>query len=55
VYTIVDRGTGEVVSREMCGGPHVGSSAELRGRFRITREQAVAAGIRRIRATLTGI
>jgi len=52
VYTIVDSATGEVVSRELCGGPHVAGSRELAGRFRITREQAVAAGIRRVRAVL---
>jgi alanyl-tRNA synthetase len=53
VYSIVDPATGQVVSREMCGGPHVGSLAELRGRvFQIVREQAVAAGVRRIKAVL---
>ena len=53
VYSIADRATGEVVSREFCGGPHVASTAELQGRrFRIVREQAVASGIRRIKAVL---
>jgi alanyl-tRNA synthetase len=53
VYTIRDRGTGEVVSREFCGGPHVASLEELRGRrFQIIREQAIASGIRRIKAVL---
>ena len=53
VYSIADRATGEVVSREFCGGPHVRSLDELRGRrFQIAREQAVAAGIRRIKAVL---
>jgi len=53
VYTIADRATGEVVSREFCGGPHVASTAELRGRgFRIVREQAIASGVRRIKAVL---
>jgi hypothetical protein len=42
--------TGEVVSREFCGGRHVVSSAKLPGRFRIVHEQAVSAGIRRIKA-----
>jgi alanyl-tRNA synthetase len=55
VYTIADRATGEVVSREFCGGPHVASTAALRGRrFRIVREQAIASGIRRIKAVLDG-
>ena len=55
VYAIADRATGEVVSREFCGGPHVASMAELAGRrFEIVREQAVASGIRRIKAVLRG-
>jgi alanyl-tRNA synthetase len=52
VYTISDRDTGQVVSREFCGGPHVSDSRELPGRFRITREEAISAGIRRIKAVL---
>jgi alanyl-tRNA synthetase len=53
VYAIADRTTGEVVSREFCGGPHVASTAALRGRrFRIVREQAIASGVRRIKAVL---
>ena len=36
-------------SREFCGGCHVANTAEI-GSFRITREEAVAAGIRRITA-----
>lgn len=38
-------------SREICGGPHVENTAEL-GRFKILKEEAVASGIRRIRAVL---
>ena len=54
VYTMADGATGEVVSREFCGGPHVRSGEELRGRrFAIVREQAIASGIRRIKAVLT--
>jgi alanyl-tRNA synthetase len=52
VYTVADRHSGEVVSREFCGGPHVSSMGELPGRFRITREEAVSAGVRRIKAVL---
>ncbi len=53
VYAISDRATGDVISREFCGGPHVASTDELRGRtFRILREQAISAGIRRIKAAL---
>jgi alanyl-tRNA synthetase len=52
VFTIRDASSGDVVSREFCGGPHVQTGAELRGRFQIVREQAVSAGIRRIKAVL---
>jgi len=53
VYTITDRATAEVVSREFCGGPHVASVRELGGRrFQIVREQAISAGVRRIKAVL---
>ncbi len=38
-------------SKEFCGGPHVGNTADL-GSFRITKEESVAAGIRRIKAVL---
>ena len=38
-------------SREMCGGPHVKNTKEL-GRFRKIKEEAVAAGVRRIKAVL---
>ena len=38
-------------SAEICGGPHVVHTGEL-GRFRIVKEEAVAAGVRRIRAIL---
>jgi alanyl-tRNA synthetase len=38
-------------SKEICGGPHVEHTGEL-GRFRIVKEEAVGAGLRRIRAVL---
>jgi alanyl-tRNA synthetase len=40
-------------SKEICGGPHVTHTGEL-GSFKIEKEEAVAAGIRRIKATVTG-
>ncbi len=39
-------------SKEFCGGPHVANTAEL-GTFTITKEEAVAAGVRRIKAVLS--
>ena len=45
VYTI-----GEF-SKEICGGPHVKRTGEL-GNFKITKEEASAAGVRRIKAVL---
>ncbi len=38
-------------SKEICGGPHVGSTGEL-GRFRIIKEKSSSRGVRRIRAVL---
>jgi len=47
VYTVAKGNT--VYSREICGGPHVGNTREL-GTFKITKQEAVAAGVRRIKA-----
>jgi len=38
-------------SKEICGGPHVEQTGEL-GQLRIVKEEAVGAGVRRIRAVL---
>ena len=38
-------------SIEFCGGPHVSNTSEL-GHFKIKKEEAVAAGIRRLKAVL---
>ena len=38
-------------SKEFCGGPHVDNTGVL-GNFKITKEEAVSAGTRRIKATL---
>lgn len=51
VYFIEDE-QGAAISKEFCGGPHVEQTAGL-GTFKIQKEEAVAAGIRRIKATLS--
>jgi alanyl-tRNA synthetase len=50
VYFIEDQ-NGNAISKEFCGGPHVGNTSEL-GHFKILKEEAVAAGIRRMKAVL---
>ncbi len=40
-----------LVSREFCGGPHIKNTGEI-GHFKITKEEAVSSGVRRIRATV---
>lgn len=45
VYSIGD------VSKEVCGGPHVKNTSEL-GHFKIVKEEASSAGVRRIKAIL---
>ena len=58
VYFIGDGETG-YFSREFCGGPHVTNTAELATNpdgapkhFKIQKEEAVSAGVRRIKAVL---
>jgi alanyl-tRNA synthetase len=50
VYRVGDKNMG-IFSLEICGGPHVKNTDEL-GHFRIKKEQAVSAGVRRIKAVL---
>ena len=45
VYKIGD------ISKELCGGPHVKNTKEL-GHFKIKKEEASSAGVRRIKAIL---
>ena len=46
VYTI-----GDNVSKELCGGPHVKNTSEI-GKFKIVKEEASSAGVRRIKAVI---
>lgn len=41
----------EAFSKEFCGGPHVTHTLEI-GKFRIAKEEAVGAGVRRIRGVV---
>ncbi len=50
IYTATDK-DGNVISREFCGGPHVEHTGVI-GKFRIAKEEAVSAGIRRIKAVI---
>ncbi len=50
VYTVGDEKTG-IYSREFCGGPHVINTSEI-GSFKIVKEEAVSAGVRRIKAVI---
>ena len=45
VYSIGD------ISKELCGGPHVSNTSEL-GTFKIKKEEASSAGVRRIKGVL---
>ncbi|MBI5913086.1 alanine--tRNA ligase [Candidatus Azambacteria bacterium] len=49
VYTIGNEEN--TISSELCGGPHVENTKEI-GKFKIIKEEASSAGVRRIRATI---
>ena len=51
VYSVGDEKRG-YFSKEICGGPHVEHTGEL-GSFKIQKEEAVSAGVRRIKATVS--
>ena len=51
VYTMTTT-DGTIVSRELCGGPHVAKLEDVTGTFKITKEESSSAGIRRIKAIL---
>jgi len=53
VYVIGDEATGAVFSKEICGGPHVARTGMI-GRFAIQKEESSSAGVRRIKAIVSG-
>lgn len=51
IYSVIDANSGEIISREFCGGPHVEHTGQI-GHFKIVKEEAVSAGTRRIKAII---
>ena len=43
----------DIVSKEICGGPHVARTGML-GEFKLKKEESSSAGVRRIKATISG-
>lgn len=44
---------GTVYSGELCGGPHVTNTGLIKGVFKIVKEEASSAGVRRVKGVLT--
>ncbi len=39
-------------SKEICGGPHVKNTGDIKGTFKITKEKSSSAGVRRVKAQI---
>jgi alanyl-tRNA synthetase len=42
----------QVYSREFCGGPHVANTAEIKGIFKIQKDEKISRDVVRIKAVL---
>jgi alanyl-tRNA synthetase len=42
----------EGFSKEICGGPHVANTSDIKGTFKIKKEESSSAGVRRIKAVV---
>ncbi|HNY36325.1 MAG TPA: alanine--tRNA ligase [Candidatus Pacearchaeota archaeon] len=51
VWTMFDPNSKEVFSKEICAGPHVEKTSQLKS-FKIIKEESSSAGVRRIKAVL---
>ena len=57
---IFDEKYGEVISvysvgdyfKEICAGPHVNNTKEIKGKFKITKQESSSAGVRRMKCVL---
>lgn len=49
---VVQGNDGTTFSKELCGGPHVEELADIKGTFKIQKEESSSAGVRRIKAVL---
>ncbi len=49
---VVTGNDGTVFSKELCGGPHVEKLEDIKGTFKIKKEESSSAGVRRIKAVL---